>query len=49
MGFRAIKEANPTDEVLDEIRKAFIIDGNNRLQNGLIRYDATIYRVSAMA
>ena len=49
MGFRAIKEANPTDEVLDEIRKAFITDGNNRLENGLIRYDATIYRVSAMA
>tara|TARA_B100001559_G_scaffold54694_1_gene43376 strand:+ start:732 stop:1577 length:846 start_codon:yes stop_codon:yes gene_type:complete len=49
MGFRAIKEANPTDDVLDEIREAFITDGINRLQNGLIRYDATIYRVSAMA
>ena len=49
MGFRAIKEANPTDEVLDEIREAFVTDGKNRLQNGLIRYDATIYRVSAMA
>ena len=49
MGFRAIKEAAPTDEVLDEIREAFVTDGNNRLQNGLIRYDATIYRVSAVA
>ena len=49
MGFRAIKEANPTDVVLDEIREAFITDGINRLENGLIRYDATIYRVSAMA
>ena len=49
MGFRAIKEANPTDEVLDEIREAFVTDGKNRLKNGLIRYDAAIYRVSAMA
>ena len=49
MGFRAIKEAAPTNEVLDEIREAFVTDGNKRLQNGLIHYDATIYRVSAVA
>ena len=49
MGFRAIKEAAPTNEVLDEIREAFVTDGNKRLKNGLIHYDATIYRVSAMA
>ena len=49
MGFRAIKEAAPTDEVLNEIREAFVADGNKRLQNGLISYDATIYRVSAVA
>ena len=49
MGFRAIKEAAPTHEVLDKIREAFVIDGNKRLQNGLISYDATIYRVSALA
>ena len=49
MGFRAIKEAAPTDEVLNEIREAFVADGNKRLLNGLISYDATIYRVSAVA
>ena len=49
MGFRAIKEATPTNEVLDEIREAFVTDGNKRLQNGIIHYDATIYRVSAVA
>ena len=49
MGFRAIKEAAPTNEVLDEIREAFVTDGNKRLQNGIIHYDATIYRVSAVA
>jgi ubiquinone/menaquinone biosynthesis C-methylase UbiE len=49
IGSRAIKEAAPTDEVLNEIREAFVADGNKRLQNGLISYDATIYRVSAVA
>ena len=49
MGFRAIKEAAPTDEVLNEIREAFVADGNKRQKNGLISYDATIYRVSAVA
>ena len=49
MGFRAIKEAAPSAEVLDEIREAFITDGNKRLQNGLITYGAKIYRVSAVA
>ena len=49
MGSRAIKEAAPADEVLNEIREAFVADGNKRLQNGLISYDATIYRVSAVA
>ena len=49
MGFRAIKEAAHTHEVLDKIREAFVIDGNKRLQNGLISYDATIYLVSAVA
>ena len=49
MAFRAIKEAAPSDEVLDEIREAFITDGNKRLQNGLISYGAKIYRVSAVA
>ena len=48
MGFRAIKEADPTNEVLDEIKK-FVTDGNKRLKNGIIHYDATIYRVSAVA
>jgi len=49
MGFRAIKEAAPSDEVLVEIREAFIAEGKKRLQNGLISYGAKIYRVSAMA
>ena len=49
MGFRAIKEAAPTAEVLNEIREAFINDGKKRLQNGLITYGAKIYRVSALA
>ena len=49
MGFRAIKEADPSDEILAEIRQAFINDGNKRLENGIISYCATIYRVSAMA
>ena len=49
MGFRAIKEAAPSDEVLDEIREAFIAEGKKRLQNGLISYGAKIYRVSAVA
>ena len=45
----AIKEAAPSDEVLDEIREAFITDGNKRLQNGLITYGAKIYRVFVKA
>ena len=49
IGFRAIKEADPSDEILAEIRQAFINDGNKRLENGIISYGATIYRVSAMA
>ena len=49
MGSRAIKEADPTDEQLAEIREAFVVDGNKRLHNGLISYDATIYKVSAVA
>jgi len=49
MGFRAIKEADPSDEMLSEIRQAFINDGNKRLENGIISYDATIYLVSALA
>ena len=49
MGFRAIKEADPSDEILSEIRQAFINDGNKRLINGKISYEATIYRVSALA
>ena len=49
MAFRAIKEAAPSDKVLNEIREAFITDGNKRLQNGLISYGAKIYRVSAVA
>ena len=49
MGFRAIKEADPSNEMLSEIRQAFIHDGNKRLVNGKISYKATIYRVSAMA
>ena len=49
MGFRAIKEADPSDEILSEIRQAFIDDGNKRLVNGKISYGATIYRVSALA
>ena len=49
MGFRAIKEADPSDEILSEIRQAFINDGNKRLINGKISYAATIYRVSALA
>ena len=49
MGFRAIKEADPSDEMLSEIRQAFINDGNKRLINGKISYEATIYRVSALA
>ena len=49
MGFRAIKEAAPSDDVLTEIREAFVADGNKRLRNGLISYDATIYHVSVVA
>ena len=49
MGFRAIKEADPSYEILSEIRQAFINDGNKRLINGKISYEATIYRVSALA
>ena len=49
MGSRAIKEAAPTEEILDEIREAFVTDGSKRLKNGLISYGATIYRVSAVA
>ena len=48
MGFRAIKEADPSDEMLSEIKQAFIDDGNKRLINGKISYEATIYRVSAL-
>ena len=48
MGFRAIKEADPSDEILSEIRQAFINDGHKRLENGVISYGATIYLVSAM-
>ena len=38
-----------SDEILSEIRQAFINDGNKRLENGIISYGATIYRVSAKA
>ena len=38
-----------SNEILSEIRQAFINDGNKRLENGIISYGATIYRVSAMA
>ena len=48
MGFRAIKESDPSDEILSEIRQAFINDGKKRLENGIISYGATIYLVSAM-
>ena len=49
MGFRAIKEAAPSNDVLTEIREAFVTDGNKRLQNGIISYDATVYLVSVAA
>ena len=49
MGFRAIKEAAPSNDVLTEIREAFVTDGNKRLQNGIISYDATVYLVSVVA
>ena len=49
MGFRAIKEAAPTDKILNEIREAFVADGKKRQKKGLISYDAKIYRVSAVA
>jgi len=49
MGFRAIKAAEPTPEMLKSIRKSFIQDGLLRQKNGLISYGATIYRVTALA
>ena len=48
MGFRAIKEAQPTPEMLENIEKAFIHDGSLRQQDGIISYGATIYRVTAL-
>ena len=49
MGFRAIKEADPSDEMLSEIRQAFISDAKKRLKSGVISYGATIYKVTAKA
>ena len=49
MGFRAIKEADPSNDMLVEIRQALIDDGERRLKSGVISYDATIYRVTAKA
>ena len=49
MGYRAIKAAEPTPEMLTNIRKAFIKDGVSRKKNHLISYGATIYRVTALA
>ena len=48
MGFRAIKEAQPTPEMLENIEKAFVHDGSLRQQDGAIDYGATIYRVTAL-
>ena len=49
MGFRAIKEAQPTPEMLENIKKAFVHDGSLRQQDGIISYGATIYRVTALS
>ena len=49
MGFRAIKEAQPTPEMLKNIEKAFVHDGSLRQQDGAIDYGATIYRVTALS
>ena len=49
MGFRAIKEAQPTPEMLENIEKAFIHDGSLRQQDGIISYGAMIYRVTALS
>ena len=49
MGFRAIKEAQPTPDMLENIKNAFIQDGLSRQKNGFISYGATIYRVTALA
>ena len=49
MGFRAIKEAQPTPDMLENIKNAFIQDGKSRQKNGVINYGATIYRVTALA
>lgn len=48
MGFRAIKEAQPTPEMLENIEKAFVLDGSLRQRDGVIDYGATIYRVTAL-
>ena len=48
MGFRAIKEAQPTPEMLENIEKAFVHDGSLRQQDGIIDYGATIYSVTAL-
>ena len=49
MGFRAIKEAQPTPEMLENIEKAFVHDGSLRQQDGIISYGAMIYRVTALS
>ena len=49
MGFRAIKEAQPTPDMLENIKNAFIQDGLLRQKDGVITYGATIYRVTAQA
>ena len=49
MGFRAIKEAQPTPEMLENIKKAFVHDGSLRQQDRIISYGATIYRVTALS
>lgn len=49
MGFRAIKEAHPTPEMMKNIKNAFVQDGLLRQKDGFITFGATIYRVTARA
>lgn len=48
MASRAIKEAEPSDEVLALISQALEKDSVSRQNNGLIEYGATLYRVDAV-
>ena len=47
MASRAIKEGNPSDNVLKQLKQEIENDSLQRMKNGRIEYGGTIYKVVA--